>query len=356
VTFIACQEFTAPSKTTYSGAPHVTWASSPCKRFSHFGNRSNSNVQARHLWFRKILDLRGATVLKSASLQAGLFEAEREPKLRIAWHGLEAHVTLGAPGRASRLGGHFEFLALSVPFLLAALLFSVGCTQRPENLPTYPWTDDQTALRTMAERASHLKTLNCSCILDLTRADGESIRLDGAIAMSIPDQRVRLRAWKFNQAVFDLTLTPDGTWIEMPSDPDRRTQMLPTSVSAQQLARAISLFGPDIFNDPRLQVLDAGGDEFRFRRPADTDQMFVGRVQRSTLVIRQYQLLGPSGHVRFTLDLKNYSDFGGGIVFPTELLALNDGNRIDVTLQQMQINQPLPPRAFVPPRRAEKLQ
>jgi hypothetical protein len=239
--------------------------------------------------------------------------------------------------------------------LFAMLLLAAGCAHRTENLPTYPWTDDQTALRNMAERASKLKSLNCSCILVLTRPDGQSIRLDGAIAMSIPDRRIRLRAWKFNQAVFDLTLTSDGTWIEMPNDPDRRTQVLPTSVSAQQLARAIALFGPDILNDPKLQVLDTGGDEFRFRRPAADGEMFVGRVQRATLVIRQYQLLGPSGHVRFTLDLKNYSDFGGGIVFPTEFLALNDGSRIDLTLLQVQINQPLPPRAFIPPRRAEKL-
>jgi hypothetical protein len=172
--------------------------------------------------------------------------------------------------------------------------------------------------------------------------------------MSIPDKRVRLRAWKFNQAVFDLTLTPDGTWIEMPADPDRRTQVLPASVSAEQLARAISLFGPDVLTDPDLQVLDTGGDEFRFRRPADGGQMFVGRVQRSTLVIRQYQLLGPSGNTRFTLDLKNYSNFGG-VIFPTELVALNDGNKIEVSLEEIVVNEPLPPRAFVPPRRAEKL-
>jgi hypothetical protein len=238
--------------------------------------------------------------------------------------------------------------------LLIASLLLVGCMPRAENLPTYPWTNDQAALHTMAERAGQLKTLNCSCMLNLTRSDGQSIRLDGAIAMSIPDKRVRLRAWKFNQAVFDLTLTPDGTWIEMPADPDRRTQVLPASVSAEQLARAMSLFGPEILNDPKLQVLDTGGDEFRFRRPADNGQMFIGRVQRSTLVIRQYQLLGPSGNLRFTLDLKNYSNFNG-VVFPTDLVALNDGNRIDVSLQQVQVNQPLPPKAFVPPRRAEKL-
>ena len=238
--------------------------------------------------------------------------------------------------------------------LIALLCIGAGCAQRPENLPSYPWKDDQAALRTMAERASKLKTLNCSCILSLTRSDGQSIRLDGAIAMSIPDKRVRLRAWKFNQAVFDLTLTPEGTWIEMPADPDRRAQVLPASVSAEQLARAISLFGPDVLNDPKLQVLDTGGDEFRFRRPADNGQMFVGRVQRSTLVIRQYQLLGPSGNTRFTLDLKHYSNFDG-VVFPTELVALNDGSRIEVSLQQVVVNQPLPTKAFIPPRRAEKL-
>ena len=239
---------------------------------------------------------------------------------------------------------------------LPLLLLLVGCAHRPpqENLPTYPWTDAPTALRAMAKRATQVKTINSPCALTLTRPNGESIRLDGALAISLPDKSVRIRAWKFNTAVFDLTLIPSGLFLELPRDPDRRPQVLPASLSAAQLARALSLLGPNFFEDPKPQTRDPGGPRFELSKPIEQGQTMIASVDRATLTVRQYRLLGPSTALRFTLDLAQYRDFHG-LPWPTRMVATNNGSRIDLELTDPQLNVPLPPRAFVPPRGAEKV-
>ena len=71
------------------------------------------------------------------------------------------------------------------------------------------------ALRILQDRgAGGEDGSQAASLLTLTRPDGQSVRLDAALVMSLPDHSVRLRAWKFNQAVFDLTLNPQGLWIE----------------------------------------------------------------------------------------------------------------------------------------------
>ena len=126
-------------------------------------------------------------------------------------------------------------------FLICVALLLPGCVQHSvphENLPLYPWTDDQTALRELAVRAHAVKTISAAAMLTLTRPDGQSVRLDGAVAISLVQKSVRLRAWKLGQAVFDLTLTPVGLWIETPKDEQRHQQVAPASLSASKFARA----------------------------------------------------------------------------------------------------------------------
>jgi hypothetical protein len=207
----------------------------------------------------------------------------------------------------------------------------------------------------MAARARQIQTVNSECSLTLTRADGESVRLDGAVAMSIPDKQVRLRAWKFNQAVFDLTLTHTGLWLEMPRENGRRTQILPAGLSAAQLARALSLFGPDVLEDPHARILDSGTGPLEFVAPLEGGQMLTVRIDRATLTARQYTI-SEGGRVKFTLNLSAYEYRElQDVVWPMRMAAINDGSRIDVELRDVQINMPLPAAAFVPPRGAEKV-
>jgi outer membrane lipoprotein-sorting protein len=210
------------------------------------------------------------------------------------------------------------------------------------------------AVRIMAARARQIQTVSSECSLTLSRADGQSVRLDGAVALSIPDKAVRIRAWKFNQAVFDLTLNRSGLWLEIPRDNDRRAQVLPAGLSAAQLARALSLFGPDIFDNPQMQIRDDGTRALELVGPVENHRTLIVHIDRPTLTARQYLLTDANGRVKFTLELMQYMELQG-IVWPMRMTAINDGSRIDVELRDVQINAALPAGAFVPPRGAEKV-
>src|SRR5215207_7588135 len=115
---------------------------------------------------------------------------------------------------------------------VSAVAFQLlGCARRQNAspLPTYPSLDNAAALKVLAGRAEAVKSMSAQCALTLTRPDDQSVQLDGAVVME-PPGKLRLRAWKFGQAVFDLTLTPDGLWVMTPQDPNRREKVLPASL------------------------------------------------------------------------------------------------------------------------------
>jgi outer membrane lipoprotein-sorting protein len=240
--------------------------------------------------------------------------------------------------------------------LLCGALALMGCVQHPpphENLPVYPWTDDQTALRELALRARAVKTVSAAALLTLRRPDGQSVRLDGAVAISLVDKSVRLRAWKLSQAVFDLTLTPAGLWIETPKDTQRHQQIAPASLSASKFARALSIFGGEVFQGPEIQVIDHGGPCFSVRKPLENGQQMTAEIDRATLTVRQYQLADSAGVIHLRLTLRDYHLFNG-IPWPTHLTARSDDGTIDVELRDVELNGQLPPGAFIPPRGAEQ--
>jgi outer membrane lipoprotein-sorting protein len=241
---------------------------------------------------------------------------------------------------------------LSRVCLTASVLTTAGCaTHKPSPLPTYRGLDDAAALRVLAERAASVKTLSAQCDLTLTRADGQSVRLDGAIAMAPPD-RLRLRAWKFGQAVFDLTLNPDGLWVMAPEDPNRRDQVLPASLSAAQFGREWAMLNGGFFL--RRDLAMSGDTKWiNVRRSAEDGRTIVCRVDLATLTPRQYEMRDPRGVLRMRLALGDYR-LVGGTPWPMKLNARSGDGRIDVRLKDVELNQDLPPNAFKPPRRADK--
>jgi outer membrane lipoprotein-sorting protein len=234
----------------------------------------------------------------------------------------------------------------------AALLTAAGCAaHKPSPLPTYHGLDDAAALRVLAERAASMKTLSAQCGLTLTRADGQSVQLDGAIAMAPPD-RLRLRAWKFGQAVFDLTLTPQGLWVLAPGDEGRREKVLPASLGAAQFGREWAMLNGGFFLHADLTT---SGDAkwLDVRRRVEDGRTILCRVDRVTLTPRQYEMRDPQGGVRLRLALANYQ-LVSGTPWPMKLNARSGDGRIEIRLKDVELNQELPPSAFKPPRRAEK--
>jgi hypothetical protein len=240
-------------------------------------------------------------------------------------------------------------------FLSYVLLVALagGCVSPTPSTPAYTWIDSQSAVKTLCQRSSSVHTVSSECALTLTRDNGESVRLDGAIAMKLPDS-VRMRAWKMGQAVFDLTVTPAGLWIESPPDPDRRGQILPATLSAAKLARAWSIVSGEFFCSADLVVVDSGGPCFLVERNIE-GQHIVCQIDRASLTPERYSVIDADGVERFALSLDRYQ-IVNGIVWPMRMIGRSQGSRIMIELKDTELNGELAPNAFVPPRNAERVQ
>jgi outer membrane lipoprotein-sorting protein len=237
--------------------------------------------------------------------------------------------------------------------MLMPLVALTGCA--PKKMPAvapYHWVDEQTALADLRARVASLKTLSAECGITLTRADGESVQLDGALVLE-PPNHVRLRAWKFNRAVFDLTLNDDGLWVMTLDDPSRREQVLPATLRAADFLRELSLFTGGFFTqDPPPKAETRGGTLLLTR---DTPHGLLHcEVDRATLTPRRFYS-NPRGasDERFELKLTNYREVNG-LPWAMRLEATSGMGRVIVEQRDVEINGELAPQAFVPPRRAER--
>lgn len=247
-------------------------------------------------------------------------------------------------------------MRLIVPLFFISVL--LGCSASPSNpLPKYPKLAPRAATQILADRESAIHTISAQSALTLTRPDGQTIHLDSLIVIAPPD-RLRLRAWKLNQAVFDLTVQGDGVWIEIPAPAPDKNDILSATLRTAKLARDLLLFSGGFFSSKGLQIPEPAGDSdtLVFARDADGGAAMQCDVDRQTLTVRQYRLIDSSGQTRFTIDMSDYRTFAGMIIWPTHLVASNlaDHSRIEISLSDLKFNQELPPHALTPPPHAEK--
>jgi len=239
---------------------------------------------------------------------------------------------------------------LTTALLLAGLS---GCANR-ERIPVYPAMADEAALRTLAQRAAAIHDASGSGSLTLTRPGGDSVRMDVAVVMQRPG-RVRMRAWKFSRAVFDLTVNEDGVFLVAPSEAGGGAgeKVRSAGIGAGKFARAIGvLFGGDFFTRAGLRVLK----DSPFTLEVDiSGERVTCEVDRRTLTPRVYRVLDERGNQRFKLELSKYVDHGGGIVYPHAMVATSEQGKAEVALRDVDINAGVAAGAFKPPARAEKL-
>jgi hypothetical protein len=170
-----------------------------------------------------------------------------------------------------------------------------------------------------------------------------------------PPDRVRLRAWKFGQAVFDLTLTPDGVWLVAPEDSRRAAEIRNAGASAGDLARTWADLNGQFFASPLKADMPKETDAvFIFRRTNSDGSTLMCRVDRKTLTPRSYMLLDAAGKARFSLVLERYT-LVDGTPIAQRLVAFSDSGRFQMDLREIELNGQLSASAFTPPRRAEKL-
>ena len=236
---------------------------------------------------------------------------------------------------------------------VATLAVLGGCTSK---LPTYQWETDGEALEVMRERARSVKSIEAACDITLTDPQGQSVVLDGAMAARNPGW-LRLRAWKLNSAVFDLTMTPEGLWLMRPdsADIDRR---LPAAFNAGQIAEAWALLNGEVFADDLVWLREkATGQLEQFGTPTDratpSDRgSIVLSVDRSTLTLQRVLILNDDANTaRAELRLSRYR-MVDEVPWPHDLELRSDDGVIRLRLRDVSLNAEPAPSAFVPPRRA----
>ena len=235
----------------------------------------------------------------------------------------------------------------------AMLVGVIGCASSNESLPKYPRMSEAESIRAIASRAKKTNSVTSEGLITLRDSAGQTVRLDCVIVMRLPNE-LRLRAWKFGQAVFDLTLTSQGAWLIAPDDPERKAQVQTAGVSAAKLARTWSVLAGGFFDDPNVKVVKSSGRRLDVSKVDENGLTISCEIDRPTLTPRKYRMIDEKGTTRFTLTLDHYAQFGDN-VWPRRVVAISDRGEIDIDLKSIEINGEIPEQAFKPPKRAEKL-
>ncbi len=235
----------------------------------------------------------------------------------------------------------------------AGLALACGChPAHPEHLAKYSAMDESSEVRTLARRSALVKTVSGTGTLELSQPNGDGVVLDVAVVLQMPNH-ARLRAWKMGQAVFDLTVSPEGVWLETGQQGSRKQQITSAGDNAARVTRGLSLLSGGFFDDPTLTGFDEG-NQLILRQQHPNEPAITCRVDRDTLTPRQFRMVDSTGVERFSLTLGEYAD-SAGLLWPRKVTAVSSVGTIVVALDDLELNGETAEGAFVPPPRAEKL-
>jgi len=240
--------------------------------------------------------------------------------------------------------------------LLQSLLLSmfsalaVGCAS--EKLPAYTFKDEPTALADLAARGVAVKTLSGQATVTLRKPAGDTVHFDAAMAAELP-QRFRIRAWKFGQAIFDLTITPEGVWLV--HDSKVKSDLLwPAGLTPDRFAWGWKTISGQNLGEAQATA-HAENHLLTLVQPLENKATLTSEIDLRTLTAREHRLTTAEGSQPFQLKQENYT-LASGITWPRRIVATSNRGTITVEFRELEINQPLLSGTFTPPRRAEKLQ
>ena len=191
--------------------------------------------------------------------------------------------------------------------------------------------------------------------MTLTDSERNSVRLDGAMVAAPPDQ-FRLRAWKFDRAVFDLTLADHQTWLLTPADPAVRERIKALeSVQSARIGEALKLLGPEYFRKASALEQQSSSDRLVVEGPFFDHQQMICEIDRRTLTPRRFHLaLDNRGDQAPEEVLLQQYRLINTIAWPTRIVVRSRQGELSLQLGEIEINGTLPDAAFVPPPRAVK--
>jgi outer membrane lipoprotein-sorting protein len=225
----------------------------------------------------------------------------------------------------------------------------VGCAGAPkESIPTYPLMDVQQSLAAMQQRNEGVESITGEGTVTMFDAKGGSVRLDAAFAFALPNA-TRIRAYKFGQAVLDLTVKSEEVWLYLPRQDGRAQDVRKASRS---VAGAVELWLQLLGGGAAFGSWDTAGNKFIITDPRDRTTMRL-EIDRRTLTFRRCAMFGDEESEQFTLDLDRYRQVGN-TVWPGRIKATSASGTILIEMRDVELNA-APPAAFQPPPRAERL-
>jgi len=226
----------------------------------------------------------------------------------------------------------------------AATLGLSGCGA---TLPTYEWSGHDAAMTQIVERSQAVRTVSGSCRIVLRDSGGSETVLDGALAARNPGY-LRLRAWKFNQAVFDLTLTPEGLWTMIGRDAESDVA---AKLTPAEIGRAWQLLAGEFFRKAIEMSSSSRGHVVEGR--GANGAMVRCVIDRRTLVPERFDSMDDAGVIRASLLLDRYRAIGEH-VWPMRMTFQSDAGSVIIQMRDIEINQDVPAGAFTPPSRATR--
>ena len=230
--------------------------------------------------------------------------------------------------------------AIALTFTLMA---GAGCAP---SIPRYHWSSDEDAIRELFRRANEVRTIEAACAIALRDENDQHVTLDGALVARQPDY-LRIRAWKFEQALFDVTATPDGVWIDVP-DHDTRLQHFELG---DNISRAWAVFSGEFMK--RNLTIDhkrSGSGEIIIVEapPASSDAITSCVVERDTLTPTRYEVRAHDGTLLYTIRLESPRQIEG-IIWPCRIVFGSGANSMSINLRDVELNGEINPNAFTPP-------
>lgn len=238
-------------------------------------------------------------------------------------------------------------VAFSIIFALTQL---AGC-QQP--LPTYASMSADETLETLRNRFEAMRTVSGGCTITFTSDSGESLNLDGALAARRPDW-LRLRAWKFNTAVFDVTITPEGRWLYISEDANDRGGAASLDVNTAHIADAWNLINGGFFEMYLSETATESDATIGFRTAPGSEPRMLCIIARRTMVPLEYIAFDQHEAPVLEVHLEEYK-IVNEVPWAHRLKMTSPNGRIEIHCSDVEINSELAERAFVPPRQAERL-
>lgn len=253
--------------------------------------------------------------------------------------------------------------AVSITLGFACLTGLAGCGFTPPAvapLPAVAWDDLEDARRILIERQAAVQNVQAECKFRITPPGESTQSLDGAIVME-GDQRLRLRTWKLNQTIFDLTVNAEGVWIVASGEMKKRAPEAESDLAnlASQLNKLLQ--GPD-FSEARL----LGGIRGDYGKPDPVDHesgfhnLFAewghtySEIDASTLIPDYFAFRKEPPEDQIVVKPKYQQH--GSILWYRAIQTTGPFGTIEITFRNVELNGELNPRAFKPPRRAVKVE